>query len=1181
MTPSFSHPLPRFWLFDNQQLPSSAPSTWAEDPASERPQLSALEDRPCLILLGEAGMGKTKSIEREVERLRSAPEAGLVQYINLKDIASRDDLIATVFDDSVVLHWLSSDENLTLWLDNLDECQLRMETVASTFSQEMRKHWSQAVARLRLRIASRPIAWPEQLTGSLRRMWPDAPAASTLDTQEGATGVSRWRICPLHSQDAKALAAAEGLDGDEFWALVERMGAQRLTARPRTLIQLLTLFRKGEIVADQPLTRYDLFYRSTLDLCSDPSRRGSELPQKLMPEDRQRIAARLAAFSILTGRSRLAREMPFGQDSEERELSFGQVLGTAFLDGESSAESLFLGDNPLRSWDGTREVLDTPLFDAGTEPDEAGQDRRLYWFAQRTDAEFLAAWYLLSCDLKDEQMLSVLSHSVPDVLGWDEPRLAPQLVEVAAWLGSQRPSLRAALLEREPRAMLRSDLSAWPDKDKAALVDALLQGIQAEKFFDDTELRSHYDRFDHEHLADQLAGFIFNRKLSIFTRRAAVDIAEKCRHAQTLSPRLAKLALDDGEGILIRIQAAYAVARIGDGAARESLCPLALHPPQADTSNELQGAALTAAWPAHLSAREVFSVLKPPRDELIGAYRAFLWKLPASLQPEDLPVALAWCAWQRRSFYIRDAEFDLQRLIGGILSRAGEVLGDPDTPAALKPRLARAFAAALATRLRQHDLVRVWGATTQVGMKEAVPPAGFSALADEQRRMVVAQMVLRLRRQNGLRSLVWTHGAPIWLYPRDLPWLLEQLKPSTLQLASLWAHLARIVFEGYALEGDEEAVELLHRTFADAQHPHRPVIVAEFGEWFIGMALDSPRARSLKEHHERNLQFLREQEQQQTQLKREQEAAQQRLLQDVEAYLGECEAGNAAQWWRIDFALVHDRAENDVLGETVGVLTSSRTWQQSDQAMRGRLLAAAEAYLRDLSPQDLPGVRGDWATSTTFYRPVAASHRALLLLFLEEPDRFDALPDETLARWAAVPVWFPWHGGEPWEQGNAELMKALTARVPDAVADAVEIQAREESRRHGHIFVLRKLNFPWPSALFKRLLSLAQAPSTDSATIYHLLSVLLDREAVPLLAARIAAVEAGARLPSESKLSLPAHDLAGQLFEAVFEGHNPRVRRTTSTFRAPKKARSPEARPDATYTTRGERAAQIALAMLG
>ena len=358
------------------------------------------------------------------------------------------------------------------------------------------------------------------------------------------------------------------------------------------------------------------------------------------------VAARIAASMIFGNRNAVylganPAEAP-NEDVEIRELSGGNESdnGVQFNVGEKEIQ----------------ETLGTGLFSP------RGQNR-IGW-GHQTYAEFLAAWYLKKHDLQILQVKGLITHP-------DDPnkKIIPQLGETAAWLAGMIPEIFKDIEQAEPDLLLRSEVATGDSPRRAALVEALLQLYESECAFD--RGREHYKNLSHPGLAGQLRPYIVDKTKGVIVRRVAIDIAESC-NIQSLNEALLSVALDTSDNQLIRVQAVYAIGRIGDDDTRKELKPLVLVVDADDLQDELKGSVLRALWPSQITARELFPLLKPPKSEgFIGVYRIFIsTELVKSLAPQDLIPALEFVT--NLSHPRHEMDLSLESLMDGVVMRAWE-----------------------------------------------------------------------------------------------------------------------------------------------------------------------------------------------------------------------------------------------------------------------------------------------------------------------------------------------------------------------------------------------------------------------------------------------------------------------------------------------------------------------------
>lgn len=158
---------------------------------------------PCLALLGEPGIGKTSTMESERSAIDDAilAQGGKTLWLDLRSCGSEGRVIDKLFERRTFKSWMEDDQHLHLFLDSLDECLLRVETVAALIVDELRNC---PIERLSLRIGCRTAEWPASLLESaLKGLW-------------GEDGFGAYELAPLRRTDVAYAAAANEIDSDAF-----------------------------------------------------------------------------------------------------------------------------------------------------------------------------------------------------------------------------------------------------------------------------------------------------------------------------------------------------------------------------------------------------------------------------------------------------------------------------------------------------------------------------------------------------------------------------------------------------------------------------------------------------------------------------------------------------------------------------------------------------------------------------------------------------------------------------------------------------------------------------------------------------------------------------------------------------------------------------------------------------
>jgi predicted NACHT family NTPase len=733
----------RFWCPRGQVI-NLADGGYLYDPRSDigrriNPQivpLAVIAQVPCLALLGEPGIGKSVAMAAEKERLdeqiRQSGAASL--WIDLRQFQTDALLYKLVFESPAFRSWVEGTHELHLFLDSLDECLLRIGSVASLLLNELQGY---PIDRLHIRIACRTADWPSFLEEGLRGLW-------------GRDQVGVAELAPLRRADVALAARANSLDDDAFLAEIADREAVPLAIKPVTLQLLLNLYHRGGRL---PATQAALYLQGCRLLCDETSegRRAGRLTGKFNPDERLAIAERIAAVLVFANRYAVWTEADRG-DVPLADVTIEDLCG----------EAERAGGTPVQvDRDAVQEVLGTGLFSARG-PNQLG-------FFHQTIAEFLAARYLLAHQLTAPQRRSLILH---------DGRVVPQLREAAAWLASMSVEVFRELIESDPEVLFRSDAASADVKDRQALVGALLTFYDEERAFDWGYDQWHlYRKLAHPDLADQLRPFIHDRAKGIVVRRVAVGLAEACQ-LQELQDDLVRLALDRTENFQVRVNAAYAIGRIADAASKRKLLPLARGEAGDDPADELKGCALKALWPGLISAPELFALITPPKDEnLLGAYRGFLLGDEfRQISLADLVFALEWIAQQQPL---------------GRLPHSFDTPGDSFMYQAWQgmdqPGILDAFARAAITRLQQHD--RIVGG-------EGGAAFGQSLRDNPSKRRRLLEAIVHLLPAIDLDPMWLVYGDLPLATPDDTLWMVERLSETVQEpIQAIWAKLIGRVYD--------------------------------------------------------------------------------------------------------------------------------------------------------------------------------------------------------------------------------------------------------------------------------------------------------------------------------------------------------------------------------------------------
>jgi hypothetical protein len=240
-----------------------------------------------LILLGEPGMGKSKEIERICEA-QIVDENNDKLYFPLSSYGDENRLVREIFQSEEINQWKANKKNLYLYLDGLDEALLSIIPLALLLGDEIGKLPKE---RLFLRIACRTAEWSNlsDLESKLKGIWKEDK-------------FKILQIALLQSKDVEIAAQAEKFDGKKFLDEIYNKSATALASKPVTLQLLLNLFKKKSSL---PNTQTELYEKGCLNYCEENNerRKAAKRIGNLMPEQKFRIASRIAALMIFGNKS--------------------------------------------------------------------------------------------------------------------------------------------------------------------------------------------------------------------------------------------------------------------------------------------------------------------------------------------------------------------------------------------------------------------------------------------------------------------------------------------------------------------------------------------------------------------------------------------------------------------------------------------------------------------------------------------------------------------------------------------------------------------------------------------------------------------------------------------------------------------------------------------------------------
>ena len=479
------YPWKRYWVKQGE-TPSMEGGLFAEPSSgfkwfgaiSNGMPLTDLKTVPCLVLLGDVGMGKSTTIESEAKVLEAtlAGQPHAVVYHDLKR-QSETQIEKRIFQNAKVKAWLRGEHALTLFLDSLDECWRRIDGLELLLVDGFESRIGKETPPLFLRLTCRSAEWRGDAGKSLERLF--------SRRAESNSSVQIFVLAPLSANNVQEAAKSNGLDGDKLLERIAAKEAHALASHPITLDMLLQIYHQS---GDFPKSRVELYREGCLRLCADQHTVfGSTMQHRTTPQHRFAIASRLAALSVFTNRFLINGDL-------EHQLLRLDVLEVG--DALGHTDERVGGERVAMNHDAVTETLQTALF---AERIEGSQTWR-----HQSYAEFLAARYVAQSGLTVSQIVALLTDTTDNAV-----RIIPQLEEIACWMAEMIPEVFRGLASGNADVFLRCDSTYWSDSDRALLVGSYLELVRRHEAAElDWQMKYRFARLAHTELATKLRPII-------------------------------------------------------------------------------------------------------------------------------------------------------------------------------------------------------------------------------------------------------------------------------------------------------------------------------------------------------------------------------------------------------------------------------------------------------------------------------------------------------------------------------------------------------------------------------------------------------------------------------------------------------------------------------------------------
>ncbi|GEM_PF-3775160 len=440
-------------------------------------------DKDCLILLGDAGLGKSTVMTEEVQKLKNKLEEKNIMNVDLRSASSDRRLDKLIFEKSVFVNWMNGNYDLYLFLDSLDEGLLQVGALGQILIEKFREV---DISRLKLRITCRTGVLPSTFEAELKELWKE----ENFDV---------FQLAFLSVEDVKIACEEWKYDSREFLKSVTYNNIEALASTPVTLDMLLKIYDKNQQML--PSSKIKLYEDGCRMLCGEVNSSRLEKTAtcgKLSLDKRMEIAMLLGAITLFCNKSDIVK----GRLLDAGEISIDEFLTITFKKFNYKLIDI-------------EEVLGSALF---TE-----KNHNIYSWAHLSYAEFLAAKFIQQNNFTKKQIVSLIFQSEDD-----NNRIIPQLHYTASWIASFSEEVFLEIAEKDPDILCLSDISKISDTNKEKLVKELLNKYNSCYEYRRYGNQINYKKLKYDGLDTQLTEFIKDDKNCDDSKRIAIHIAYEC-----------------------------------------------------------------------------------------------------------------------------------------------------------------------------------------------------------------------------------------------------------------------------------------------------------------------------------------------------------------------------------------------------------------------------------------------------------------------------------------------------------------------------------------------------------------------------------------------------------------------------------------------------------------------------
>lgn len=584
-----------------------------------------LEKEPCVILLGEAGIGKTTLLKSEYRKLKDSGKNTL--WVDLKTISDNQTLKEEIFKNQGI----NFEQELYLFLDGLDESIVSFDKLADRLLVELKKI---NIENLLLRISGRSNIFPKTLIEGLHKLYKVENKC--------------FELAPLRRCDIEIYVKSVGIEKpDKFINDIINLNLSCFVSKPITIDLMIKAYKLGQFPKDQK----EIY----LNACKKLIKESNPYRIELAKAGHVDYEGYLTSQERLLIAGKIASQLKFNNKKfiyDGADLNINKEL--SFDIDELCSGSELLDDVVIEvSKENIREVLGTALFT---------EKNNHFEFTHQAYSDFLIAFYLYQKHLKIDLIMDLITF--PESNG----EIVPQMYEVASWLASFDSNLFEKLSDTDPEVLITSSVINFSNNEK--LVNRLFELVKHKKLaFNYWSSSRKLKKLYYEGIEEKIKIYLEDNDESV--KLLAIMITNFCK-LYNLERLVLNIALNKNLEYYTRKNAFYALGVIASHELRTEILTIydqLILELIDDKEESLKGCLLEILWPNYLDTNRIFNIITEPNDrQFFGSYKSFISSHLADGLKEkpkkDIGIALEWINSLNKESY--KLQYDIKKLVENI-----------------------------------------------------------------------------------------------------------------------------------------------------------------------------------------------------------------------------------------------------------------------------------------------------------------------------------------------------------------------------------------------------------------------------------------------------------------------------------------------------------------------------------